>query len=328
LLRQLRRRALIAVAAALTGCASAPAPTPPAPSPDVSSARADIERAAARHRALALKFEKEHDLADAANHWQVVLLLLPDDRQAVAQLAALRRAIAKIVGDELGAARDAQRRTDFDKAEQSMLRVLAYDPYNQEAVAALREIDRQRATRRAAERAARARMEEKTVASRSRTARRSAPTEAGEYDVEQSIELLRAGDVMVALPELRRYAQANPRDRAARERIAVTVYAQAQQLQGQGADAAAVSMYADAIKLHPAPPRGWTEQLAQLKMRLANQEYEQGVRLMATDVPAAIAHFEAALRLAPDHTQAQLRLERARKIQENLRSIGTTRKSG
>jgi len=328
LLRQLRRRALIAVAAALTGCATAPAPPTSAPAPDVPAARADVERAAERHRALALKLEAAHDLADAAHQWQVVLLLLPDDRQATAQLAALRRTIAKVVSEELGVARDAQRRTDLDKAEQSMLRVLAYDPYNEEAVAALREIDRQRATRRAADRAARARMEEKTVATRNRTVRRSTPTEAGEYDIEQSIELLRAGDAKVALPELRRYAQANPRDRAARERIAVAVYAQAQQLQGQGADAAAVSMYADAIKLHPAPPRDWSSQLAQLRARLANQEYEMGVRLMATDVPAAIAHFEAALRYAPDHTQAQLRLERARKMQENLRSIGSTGKPG
>jgi tetratricopeptide (TPR) repeat protein len=249
-----------------------------------------------------------------------VLLLRPDDAQARARLAALRRSIARLVAVERDAAREAQRRADIDQAQQSWLRVLSYDPSNDEAVTALREIERQRATRRAADRAARARMEEGTVASRSRTAKRGAPTEAGEYDIEQSLELLRAGDAKAALPELRRYALANPRDRAGRERIASAVYAQAQQLQRQGADTAAVNMYAEAIKLHPAAPKDWSAQLVQLKLRLANQEYEKGVRQMTTDVPA-IAHFEP-LRL-PDHTQAQLRLERARKIQENLRTIGS-----
>jgi tetratricopeptide (TPR) repeat protein len=282
-------------------------------------------RAAERHRALALKSEQAKDLVGAVRQWQIVLLLLPDDRQASARLASVRSSLANTVSEDLAAARDAQRRAELDQAQQLWLRVLAYDAYNEEAVTALRELDRLFATRRAAERAARARMEERQVATRGRTAPRPARTEAGEYDIEQSLELLRAGDAKVALPELRRYATANPRDKAGRERIAVAVHSQAQQLQRQGGDTAAVSLFTDAINLHPAPPRDWVTQLAQLKARLAGQEYEKGVRMMTTDVPAAITHFEAALRLVPDHTQAQLRLERARKMQENLRAIGPTR---
>jgi len=318
--------ALVVVVAALSGCASGPQSPAAEPAPEDSATRAAAELAAERHRAQALKLEQAQDLAGAATQWQIVLLLRPDDAQANARLAALRRSIARTVAVEREAARDAQRRADLDQAQQSWLRVLSYEPYNDEAVTALREIERQRATRRAAERAARARMEEGTATGRNRTAKRGAPTEAGEYDIEQSLELLRAGDAKAALPELQRYALANPRDRAGRERIAVAVYAQAQQLKRQGSDSAAVSMYTEAIKLHPAAPKDWSAQLAQLKLRLANQEYETGVRLMSTDVPAAIAHFEAALRYAPDHTQAQLRLERARKMQDNLRAIGPTRK--
>lgn len=321
-MRLLRCAGLIAVGTAMAGCVSAPPAQAPAPLAEYPApVHPDVLRAVERHRAQASKFEDAGDRLGAGRHWQVVLLLRPGDPQAAVRLAALRRAMAETVNDQLLAAREARRRGDVDQAQLSLLRVLAYDPTNDEAVGALREIDRQRAMRRAAERAMRAKMEESAAAARSRGTRRPAPTEAADYDLEQSLELLKAGDAKVAVAELRRYAMANPRDRAGRERIAAAMYAQARQLQRQGADAAAVEMHAEAIRLHPTPPREWTSQLAQLRARLASQEYEQGVRKMATDVPAAIAHFEAALRFAPDHTQAQLRLDRARRMQLNLRGI-------
>jgi tetratricopeptide (TPR) repeat protein len=321
LFRLSRGGGMLAVATALSGCVSAP--PAPAPAPELPAVRADVARAAERHREAALRLEAKNDLFDASLQWEVVLLLLPDDPQARVRLAELRKSMRQIADEEISAARSARHRGDLDHMQQSMLRVLSVDPDNQEALGALRELDKQRASRRAADRAARARMEENAVAKRGRKAPGPASTEAGEYDLEQSLELLKAGDATVAVPELRRYASANPRDKASRERIATALYAQGQQRERDGDGAAAVAMYSDAIKMHPAAPREWTVRLTQLKARLARQEYELGVRKMATDVPAAIAHFEAALRYAPDHTQAQLRLERARKMQQNLRAIGT-----
>lgn len=325
----LRQGALAVAIAVLAGCVAAPPPpvTPDVPLIEVAATPSAVERAIERRRAIALKLEKAQHLGEAATQWEIVLLLAPDDREAAARLAALRGRMARIVNDELAVGLEALRRGDHDRAQQSLLQVVTLDPANSEAVAALREIDRLRSMRRGAERAARARAEESMTAARSRIGRRP-PNEAGEFDVEQSLELLRAGDAKVALGELRRYAAANPRDRVARERIAMAVRAQAQQSERQGDAAAAVSMYAEAIRLHASPPREWVVQLAQLKARLAAGEYEKGVRLMATDIAAAITHFEAALRYAPEHTQAQLRLERARKMQQNLRSIGAPRGGG
>jgi tetratricopeptide (TPR) repeat protein len=329
LARLLAPVACAALAAALTSCATPPAPTPPEPVAEVPAPPSEIARAAERRRAQARQFERASDLAGAETQWQIVALLAPDDREAGERLAALRATKAKIASDELAAAREALRRSEFELAQQSLLRVLAYDAHNEEAVAALREIDRQRALRRAADMAARARAGEAVMATRSRSIRTAppAPPEGGDYNLEQGLELLRAGDAKAALPELRRYVAGNPRDRAGRERIALAVRAQAQQLERQGAGPAAADLYAEAIKMHAAAPREWSAQLAQLKSKLAGQEYEQGVRMMATDVNAAIAHFEAALRLAPDHAQAQLRLDRARRIQQNLRAIGPARNS-
>lgn len=321
--RLARSCALAVLTASLAGCASVPS-APPASADrsvvEVHSASKEMERAIERHRTAAVRLEQAQEATKAAAQWQIVVLLAPNDRQALERLTAIQATVTKNVSESLSAGREALRNGQTEQAQESMLRVIAFDPRNEEAINALREIDRQRAMRRGAERAARVRIEEVTASAKNRTARR--PTEAGEFDVEQSLELLRAGNSSVALAELREYLAANRRDRAGRERIAVAVRSYAQQLEKQGASDAAVSMYAEAISMHsPPPPREWSAQLTQLKDRLAQQEYEQGVRLMSSNLGAAIRHFEAALRYAPEHTQALLRLESARKMQQNLRTI-------
>ena len=312
----------------LASCATAPslpAATNDRPVVEVPGTPKEVERAIERHRGLAQRYEQAYEPSKAATQWQIVALLAPNDRQASERLSANRASVIKNVNEGLAAGRDALRKGNVDQAQHSLLRVLALEPNNEEAINNLREIDRTRAMQRGAERAARARNEE-TAAVKNRTVRR--PSEAGEFDVEQSLELLRAGNSAVAIPELRRYVAANLRDRALRERVATAFHAHAQQLERQGASAGATSMYAEAIAMHTSPPREWTTQLAQLKNRLAQQEYEQGVRQMANNLNAAIRHFEAALRYVPDHAQALLRLESARKMQQNLRGIKPVARAG
>ena len=303
-------------------------PAPPVPRPPVIEFPAvptETDRAIARRRAAAQKLEQAHDLAGAATQWQIVLLLAPQDRQAAERLAAVRASIGKAVADELAIGRDALRRGEIEQAQHSLLRVVALDPYNKQAVDGLREIDRQRTMRQGAERAARVQAEQSMVAAKNRSARRP-PSEASDYEIEQSLELLRAGDSAVALAEVRRYVVTNPRDRALRERIARALHLRAQELERQGSGTAAVEMYAEAIKTYGSPPpRDWPTQLSRLKARLAAEEYGKGVRMMSSDIAAAIRHFEAALRLVPNHTQAQLNLERAQKMQQKLRAIDPVR---
>jgi tetratricopeptide (TPR) repeat protein len=316
-------RFLAATAAALaSGCAQlAPAPVvvPIESQPLEISMPSDLQRAHERRRALALKHERNGDLVNASRQWQVVLLLEPGDEDARRRLTDLQNVIERSAAEEWTAAREALRRSETDKAQQSLLRVLALDANHDEAIAALREIERQRSVRRAADRAARARLD--PLAALKRNAMRSPPGEAGDYDTEQSLELLRAGDATVALAELQRQVASNPRDRFARERIAGAVRSHAQQLEQQGDRIGAIAFYAEAIRLHGAAPKDWVVQLSRMRSRLAGEEYEKGVRVIGRDPNAAIAHFENALRASPDHTQAQLQLERARRMQKNLSEI-------
>jgi tetratricopeptide (TPR) repeat protein len=318
-------RSLAACAATLLVSACAHVPPAPVELPtqiyptEVSAARSELQSAYQRRRTLALKYENAGDLLNASRQWQVVLVIAPGDQEATSRLGNVQSALTKLAADEMSAAREALRRSDLDKAQRSLLRVLALDAYHDAAVNALREIDRQRAVRLAADRAARARAEEPGVA-RKRSNQRPRG-EAVDYDIEQSLELLRAGDVKVALAELHRYVAANPRDGLARERIAGAVRGHAQQLERQGDGISAVGFYAEAIRLHPVAPKEWVAQLARMRSRLAGDEYEKGVRVIGRDLNAAIVHFESALRLSPDHIQAQLQLERARKMQKNLGEI-------
>ena len=317
--------AVCAAIAALAGCATRPIPSVPGtPQFEVPAGPSEMDRAIERRRAAAQKLEQANDLGGAATQWRIVLLLAPEDRQAAERLAALQASIGKSVADELAVSRDALRRGDVEQAQHSFLRVLALDAGNKDAIDGLREIDRQRAMRRGAGLAARVQAEQAVVGTRNRSAR-GPSAEAGDYDVEQSLELLRAGDSVVALAEVRRYVAANPRDRALRERIAGALYSRARELERQGDGNAAVGMYEEAIKTHGSPPRDWSAQSSRLKARLAAEEYEKGVRMMSGDIDAAISHFEAALRLVPHHTQAQLQLDRAQKMQQKLRAIGPAR---
>jgi tetratricopeptide (TPR) repeat protein len=307
----------------LAGCASAP----PAPLPQPSKVVAepgptDLQRAIERRRAIARQFEQERALAAAAVQWQVVLLLAPNDREATERLGRLRKSIAAIVRDELAAGRNALRRGDIDQAQQALLQVLAVDGDNAEAIAELREIDRQRALQRAAARVARAGVAHHAAAD-GRGRRRS--SEERDYDLEEVLDLLRAGDATAALTALRQDAAADGQNRVQRQRIAEALYSQAQQRERQGEAAAAADLYSEAIRTHPAAPRDWLRKYDSFKRHRADAEYDLGVRAMATDINAAIKHFEAALHYVPDHARAQLRLDAARRMQRNLRSLEPAR---
>src|SRR5215475_8009929 len=176
---------------ALAACAEAPVqPAPPAPrSPTADAAAA----AAAEHRQVARRSAQAGDHAAAAREWHVVLLLAPRDEEARKEYDAERAAIRERVRENLQAGLTAWRNGETERATQAMLKVLALDPENAEAAKVLRDIDRQRATRIQASQAQRAARENQaSVANGSRTA----AVDGNEtYDIEQPIEMFKAGDI-------------------------------------------------------------------------------------------------------------------------------------
>jgi len=304
----------------LAACAEAPVQPPPAAAAPGPTRQA-VDAAIADHRQKAQRHGEAGDHAAAAREWQIVLLLAPGDNAVRAQLEAARSAIRQGVRDNLQAGNAALRGGDADRAMAAMLRVLALDPENAEAAKALRDIDRQRLSRIQAGRATRAGQSSAAATGRAAPGP-PAIAEAGDsYDIEQRIEMFGAGDLAGGLRELRAYVDANPRNDAARQRIAAVVYERSQEAEQKGAWEDALMLCEQAASLRGKPVPEWTARAQALRKTLSEQYFERGVQAYRTDVASAIRLLETSVRYDPGNRKAQAKLQEARAADEKLKRI-------
>ncbi len=283
----------------------------------------EVARTISRHRQLALQYQQSGDLAAASAQWQILTLLAPGDDAYKRELATSRAAIDRTVKEQLQAGMTAIRNGDTERATRAMLKVLAVDPDNPQAAKSLREMEKQKLTGIQAQRAARARQEETLGENR---APRPAPAQPGAeagngYDLEQRLEMFKAGDVAGGLRELRRFVEANPNDRAARQRIGAAVYERGQEVEREGAREQALALYEQAVQLRGEAAPGWDARVQTLRGTLSEEYYDKGVRTYRADVALAIRQWETSLRFDPGNVKAASRLREARKVQENLKRI-------
>lgn len=307
---------------ALGGCAPLPPapgePTPmPLPPPAREPAPAPSARggAIARHIELARASHDAGDLPAAADHWEVVVLLEPANASYRRALDAAREAVRRGVRDQLYLAAAARKNGEATRARDALLRALALDPDNGEARRGLREIEQQLMARTQSERAARIRGMDDIVASAKARA-------ANELDLDQRIELVRAGDLTAGLRELRTWVEANPGDRAGRQRAAVAVAERARDAESKGQRERALALYADATQLRGDALPEWAARSQALRKALGEEYYSEGMKAYRTDLATAIRHLETSIRYDPDNIKAQGRLREARLAQQKLRMIG------
>ncbi|MFO1324287.1 MAG: hypothetical protein U1F15_09495 [Burkholderiales bacterium] len=305
----------------LAGCAQAPverAPVAPAPAP-APAVSAPVSDAIARHRRLAESARQSGDLATAAAQWQIVVLLAPDNDGYARELAAVRAAIAKDVPELVKAGQAAMAAGDMDRASQSMLRALALDPNAPDAAKTLREIDRRRFTRIQADRAAKVRIED-TVAIRG--AQRAQMASDGDgFDVEQAIEMFRAGDAAGGLRDLKAYVDANPTNRTMRQRIGTVVAERARELEDQGSREQALALYEQASALRGDGGGPWVARIAPLKKTLSQEYFDKGSRVFRSNLAQSIAFLETSVRYDPTNAQAAAKLKDAKVARDKLEKI-------
>lgn len=320
------RAGMAVLCAVLCGCAQQPvapdADAGPAAGPAVSRVEhspSALPAVIARQAELAKAASEAGDHARALAHYEVLALLdpaSPSHRQAV---EASRLAIERAVRENLAAGAAARRAGDAPRARDAYLRVLAQDPRHTEAATALREIEQQQMARTQADRAARARSMDTLVAGAK--SRAQAQTQAESYDLEQRIELVRAGDVTAGLREARTWVEANAGDREGRGRLAAAVAERARDAERKGQRESALTLYEAANALRGEPLPEWTGKARELRRALGEAQYADGLRAMRTDLAAAIRHFEASLRFDPEHARARERLREAQVAQEKLRKL-------
>ena len=307
----------------LGACAEAPL-QPAQPSAVAASSEPLNDAAAAalaERRELARRHARAGDHAAAEREWQIVLLLAPGDDAARAELEATRAAIRRGVGDHLQAGRSALRTGDTERAAAAMLKVLALDPENAEASKTLREIDRQKLNRIQSNRAARAAQTGAAGTGRSAAAAATMSDAGDSYEIEQSIEIFRAGDLEGGLREFRAFADANPRNEAARLRIANLVYERSVEAEQKGAREQALTLCEQAASLRGKPVFEWAARARSLRKALSAEYYDRGMRVYRTDIASAIALWETSLRYDPQNRNAHARLQEARVANERLKRI-------
>ena len=318
--------------ALLAACAEAP--LQPAAPPPVTIARAATDDATAaaiaEHRQLAQRHAQVGDHGAAAREWQIVLLLAPGDEVARKGQDAERAAIRQGVREHQQAGMTAWRNGDADRATQAMLRVLALDPENAEAAKVLREIDRQKLTRIQANQSLRAAKE--TPGTAAVTARASpAPAMAADagdsYDLEQPIEMFKAGDIDGGLRDFRAFVDANPRNDAARLRISNVVYERGVDSEQKGAREQALMLVDQAVSLRGKPVPEWSARALSLRKALSGEYYDRGVQAYGTDVPGAIRLWETSLKYDPQNRLAQAKLTEARTALDKLKRVEREKKA-
>jgi tetratricopeptide (TPR) repeat protein len=280
------------------------------------------ESAIAIHRKLALQYKENGNLPAAETQWQILTVLAPDDPAFRRELDAARTAVRHSLKENLQAGAAAHRAGDNEHAAQAMLRVLALDPENAEAAKVLRDIDRQKMARIQGERASKFRLEDLGSPYRAAPAATApAPESRDGYDLEQRLEMFKAGDVAGGLRELRAFVDANPKARAARQRIGATVYERAREQETRGAHESALALYEQAVALRGDAVPEWTARIQALRKTLSDEYFEKGARAYRTDVALAIRQWETSLRYDPQNLKASVRLQDARLAQEKLQRI-------
>jgi len=314
-------RLLPAGLALLAGCAQLPLAPPAAPeaAPRLSPQDERVRLAVAKHQQLANQAKQAGDLAAAATQFQILTLLAPNDAAFRKELAATRAEITRRVNENLAAGNAAMRSGDADRAADAMLKVLALDPENAEAAKDLREIEAQRLSRIQAGRAAKAGGAGAVANNvpRAAAAPRTPATAASDaYDLEQPLEMFKAGDTTGGLRDLKAYVDANPNDKAARNRIGTAVYDKAREQHEQGSREQALALYEQAVALRGEPGLGWMSRIQALKKALGNEYLEKGAQAYPTNTAQAINDWETSLRYDPQNAKAAVRLKDARQAQE------------
>ncbi len=317
----------LAVAFTLASCVQAP-PQPEAPPPGPRVAPPPSEEPVTpstfelHRREQAQALQKQGRWAEAAAEWEILALLRPERAEYRRELNEARAHIEKTVSDRLQSAADMRQRGDIDRAQLLYLKVLSLDPDNTVAAQALRELEGDR-TRRAV-RSARPAVVAKV--DRVSPARAESATASERRDLEYASLLLRQGEYAASIKAFEGYLKTHPKDDLGRRYLSDAHVQLGQQRLQQGKKEEAVLHLESANRLrgNDAPEINGT--LTTLRKSLAEEYYQQGVRTQATDIRQAVALLERAVRYDPAHVNAIARLQQARQMEKNLRTIEDSRK--
>jgi tetratricopeptide (TPR) repeat protein len=253
--------------------------------------------------------------AEAGVQWEILALLRPDRAEYAKQLSQAQRHASSEANENLAAGAEARKRGDLQHAATLYLKALSADPENASAAQALRELESERPDRGYANHMARA-----NSAPRATSAARSLSA-ADRQDLDTAVMLLHQGDYGASVQSLQSYLKRYPQDEMGKRALRDAYAALGRQRIEQGKKEEGLNYLEKARATKAAGGADLEGSVQATRKELAQDYYEQGLRVQRTDLEAAIRLWERCLQYDPGHAQARLRLDQARRMQQTLRSI-------
>jgi len=314
------RAAAAALAVLLTACSaariderSASAPPPaarPGETPSSAFEASHLQRASALTHA--------GRWAEARPLWEVLVLIDPASAEYRAQLDLVQTRITELAAERLQAADKLRQGADADQATVAYLRVLSVDPMNDAAARALRELDAERVRRAYLSRPPRVNLAALRSAA-GQNAGRAPTTDVG--DLELGVMLFKQGDHAGSAQSLERHLQKYPKDEDARVYLADAYQQLGAASLRSGRKESALGYLERAQRLGYADSGELASTIRSVRRALGDEYYRLGVHAFPSSVDKAIALWERSVQFDPGQTQAQIRLQQARRAQETMRSI-------
>lgn len=327
---RVRRLSVGLVAIAASSCGVAPVSTTQFPemgAPKVAVFDSEPPQPAAviddRSRRLherAQVLEREARFLEAIALWEAQKLLEPNSNRYDAAIARARVWNANAVAERLRAADAARSAGNSTEAITQFWRVLRVDPDNERARSALRALEAERARRGTINLIARA---GPAVSSPEPASTKPAAPRAGEAlrDLDVGVMSLRQGDHAGSIQILERHLKERKDDPVARAHLAEAHHQLGQVTLAKGNREEALGQFERSLAYGPRDKPAVASAIRSLRQTLGEEYYRQGMQAYGTDLKRAIELWERSRKFDPNHTQAAIRLEAAKKAANTLRLI-------
>lgn len=235
----------------------------------------------------AMKLEKRKHLADALWQWQIISAASPEDKDAQQAITRLERQIdtqlVKLQGQ-------VKKQNNPEQQRLLHLKILALQPANQQAIAALRQLEWGAADQAASDKSASmANWQRKPATPTSDKAQKSS-----------------AATSSPSLASASQLTQINKLLDSAEHRLREQQWEQAGELLLQASDLSQPNT---------------SGRLLAMKKQLSQQYYSQGMRVLTSNLEQAIDDLQTSLWFDPDNIKARIQLSRASTMKQNLEEI-------
>jgi len=295
----------------LTACASQPYDESGEPAEVVAK---PAKAATIPHEKLALSYAEQGRFADALLQWKILSTLYPNDARYASSVRQTEEHIGKLSTQHQRTGTSALDKGDFATARHELLAALALDPGRTDVLEALRRIEYDRVWRIQS-----AKLEKLKVTEDRKT------TSIGEQErsyFELGTLMFREGDYTGAVREIQKYLNSYPSDVQAKKLISDAYVKLAAQQRQQGMLQNALSNVEQAKRFSSDNAATNSKAEQDLRMALANEYYEKGLRAQRNDLKLAIEMFDKALEYNSQHAKARVKLAEAQRMQKKLEEIG------